>query len=80
MDEQETFTYDDGSKYVGQWKDNKQLKQLQQHGQGTITYADGSKYVGEFKDGVRSGQGTMSFINGKKYVGQWIDDKWREVV
>jgi len=30
-----TFTYVDGDKYVGEWRDDKR------HGQGTYTYADG---------------------------------------
>mgnify|MGYP001482347135 CR=1 FL=1 len=42
---QRTYTWPDGSTYVGEVKDDKQ------HGQGTATYADGDKYVGEFKDG-----------------------------
>ena len=42
---QGTFTYSDGVKYVGEWKDDKR------NGQGTYTWSDGGKYVGEFKDG-----------------------------
>ena len=40
-----TFTYDDGDKYVGEWKEN------QMHGHGTYTWANGDKYIGEFRDG-----------------------------
>ena len=40
-----TLTYNDGDKYVGEWKDGSH------HGQGTYTYANGDKSVGEFKDG-----------------------------
>ena len=40
-----TFTFPDGRKYVGEWKDGKK------HGKGTLTSPDGSKYVGEWKDG-----------------------------
>ena len=36
-----------GSKYVGEWKDDKR------HGQGTKTYPDGGKYIGEWKDDER---------------------------
>ena len=64
-----TYTYGDGSKYVGEWRDDKQ------HGQGTYTYADGSKYVGEYRDGLRNGQGTYTWADGRKYVGEFRDDK-----
>ena len=64
-----TRLYEDGSKYVGEFKDGKQ------HGQGTYTYANGDKYVGGFKDGNWHGQGTLTFANGDKYVGEWKDDK-----
>ena len=40
-----TFTWTDGAKYVGEFKDGLQ------HGQGTYITTDGAKYVGEFKDG-----------------------------
>ena len=40
-----TYTYANGSKYVGEWKDGKK------HGQGALTYVSGNKYVGEYKDG-----------------------------
>ena len=40
-----TFTWTDGVKYVGEFKDGLQ------HGQGTYITTDGAKYVGEFKDG-----------------------------
>jgi hypothetical protein len=44
---QGTYTWPDGTKYVGEWKDDKF------HGQGTLTFADGEKYIGEFKDGKK---------------------------
>jgi len=44
---QETATFANGDKYVGEWKDDKRP------GQGTATFARGNKYVGEFKDGTR---------------------------
>ena len=53
-----TYTFDDGDKYVGEWKDNKY------HGQGTYTYANGDKYVGEYKDDKKHGQGTYTYANG----------------
>jgi len=63
-----TYTYANGDKYVGEWKDNKY------HGQGTYTYADGRKYVGEWKDNKRHGQGTYTTNDGVKYVGEWKND------
>ena len=53
-----TYTYSDGSEYVGEWKDNNQ------YGQGTYYYASGGKYVGEWKDGERQGQGTITWADG----------------
>ena len=46
-----TFTYSNGDKYVGEFRDNRR------HGQGTYTAANGDKYVGEFTDGMPNGQG-----------------------
>ena len=40
-----TFTYPDGAKYVGGYKDNKR------HGQGTYTWADGTTQTGIWEDG-----------------------------
>ena len=69
-----TYTFPDGAKYVGEWKDNKP------NGQGTFTdsdsnqsmktftYPDGAKYVGEYKDNKRNGQGAMTWPSGDKYV------------
>ena len=66
---QGTLTAPDGSKYVGEWKDNKY------DGQGTITYADGEKWEGEFKDGaLYTGHGTY-FLKGYKYIGELKDGK-----
>ncbi len=45
MENSQTFTYDDGSTYIGM-----KLGDMR-HGQGTFTEPDGSMYVGVFKDG-----------------------------
>ena len=66
---QGTFVFDDGSKYVGKWKDGKQ------HGKGTYTWADGRKYIGGFKNGKKYGKGTGTWADGRKYVGEWKDGK-----
>ena len=64
-----TYTFADGDKYVGEYKDDKG------NGQGTYTFANGDKYVGEYKDDKRNGQGTYTYANGDKYVGEYKDDK-----
>ena len=63
----------DGSKYVGEWRDDKP------HGQGTYTWGKesefaGDNYSGEYKDGKRNGQGTYTYANGEKYVGEWKEE------
>ena len=60
-----TFTIPDGSKYTGEYKDNKR------HGKGTVTSPDGYNYVGEFKDDKKHGQGAMTLLEGYKYVGEF---------
>jgi hypothetical protein len=51
---QGTYTWPDGRKYVGEYKNGKF------HGQGTYTWPSRQKYVGEFKDGKYHGQGTYT--------------------
>ena len=65
-----TYTWDEGDKYVGEYKNNKM------HGQGTYTYAGGDKYVGGFKNNMAHGLGTYTHANGDKEVGQWENDKY----
>ena len=62
-----TYIYYDGTKYVGEWKDD------MRNGQGTYTNYVGDKYVGQWKDNKKNGQGTLTYANGDKYVGQWKD-------
>ena len=59
-----TYTWPNGNKYDGEWRDGKRT------GQGTNTWANGEKYVGEWSDNKRTGQGTLTFANGDKYVGE----------
>ncbi len=65
-----TYTYPNGDKYVGEYKDG------EQHGQGTYTFPNRDEYVGEFKDAQRNGQGTYTYADGSKYVGEYKDDKF----
>ena len=63
------YTYDDGGKYEGEWKDNKK------HGQGTYNWPSGSSYVGNWKDDKKHGQGTYTYQSGASYVGEYKDGK-----
>jgi len=38
------YTWADGRKYEGEWRNNKM------HGKGTFVWADGRKYIGEYID------------------------------
>ena len=64
-----TYTYPNGEKYVGAFKDGKP------EGRGTLTWPDGGKYVGAWKDGKREGRGAYSSPDGRKYEGAWKDSK-----
>ena len=61
---QGTYTWADGGKYVGVWRDGGKLE-------GTQTWASGNKYVGKYKNGKAHGQGTYTWANGNKYIGEY---------
>ena len=64
-----TWEWDDGAKYVGEWKNDLQ------HGKGTYIVEDGTKYVGEYKDNKKDGFFVVTYPNGDKFVGVFRDDK-----
>ena len=64
-----TYTWPDGARYVGEFRDDKR------NGQGTFTWPDGARYVGEYKDDKRNGQGTQTWPDGQRYVGEFKDNK-----
>ena len=61
------YTWNDGDKYDGKWKNGKE------NGFGTFTWANGDKYVGEFKDSKpwniigydKNGNIKRKWVNGK---------------
>ena len=63
-----TYSYDDGTNYTGEFKDD------QMNGQGTYTEASGDIYVGKFKDGLYHGQGTITSPDGTVFTGTWDKD------
>lgn len=60
--------WDDGSKYTGQWMDNKK------HGNGTMEWYDGRVYKGEWIEGTQYGEGTLLYKDGSYYSGKWVND------
>ena len=62
---QGTYTYPNGDKYEGEFKEG------EKNGQGTFTFSDGRKYVGEFKDG-KPWKGTMYDKEGT-LIGKWVN-------
>jgi hypothetical protein len=85
-------TYDnpDGSKYIGEFKEDKfhgegtftsdgasyigEWEEGNMHGQGTFT-SDGGTYIGEYKENKHHGQGTVTLSSGEKYTGEWKEGK-----
>ena len=63
-----TYFYDNGDKYVGDWRNGKA------NGKGTFTWANGDKYVGDWVNGNRTGKGTFNWVGGNKYVGDFLDN------
>ncbi|WP_178131190.1 serine/threonine-protein kinase [Reyranella sp. CPCC 100927] len=64
-----SFTYPDGSRYVGTLSNGKR------NGQGTYTYANGDRYVGAWQNDDMHGQGVYTFADGGRYTGEWRNDK-----
>ena len=60
-----TYIMVNGTKYVGEFKDN------QMNGKGTLIYTDGRKYIGEFRWGEYHGQGVLTYADGQINNGIW---------
>ena len=58
------FTWTDGRKYIGEYKND--LK----HGTGTFTWPDGRCYHGEWAEGKQHGEGIF-MKDGRKRKGRW---------
>ena len=65
-----SYTYHDGSKYTGEWKDSKP------HGRGKMEFPDGNIYEGNFGNGLKEGHGVFRWADdGTIYDGSWKNDK-----
>ena len=64
-----TFSYFNGNKYVGIFKNGKH------HGKGTLFYNNGNKYIGMFINGMPNGKGTAYYHTDDKYIGIFKDGK-----
>ena len=58
----------DGSRYEGQFKQNKI------NGTGKVTFFNGDWYEGGFVDGKKTGHGKYVFVDGRNYNGAWLND------
>jgi hypothetical protein len=54
------FTWADGSRYEGEFANDKM------NGQGIMVYADGSSYSGEWKDDKKHGEAVVKGVDGKE--------------
>ncbi|NBW25586.1 MAG: CHAT domain-containing protein [Betaproteobacteria bacterium] len=63
---QGTYTYSDGTKYIGEHKNN------EANGQGSFIWPDGSKYSGNVFEGKLNGLGTFTWKDGEKYIGEYV--------
>ncbi len=59
----------DGTKYEGQFRNDKQ------HGKGRKIFSNGEFYIGNFANDKANGFGVFQDLNGGKYEGEWKEDK-----
>ena len=65
-----TFIYNNGDKYVGEFKEGAR------DGKGKYTYTNGNKYIGQWTEGKKNGKGEFTFSNGNKYIGDFVNGNW----
>ncbi len=60
-----TFAYGNGTKYVGEFRNDAR------NGKGIFTYPDGAKYEGDIVNNEKKGLGMFTWPNGAKYEGEF---------
>jgi hypothetical protein len=63
-----TYTWADGRKYIGEFKDN------ELHGKGSLSFSNEDVYIGEWRNNLRNGHFNVYYENGNTYTGQLKDN------
>jgi len=64
------FSWKDGQKYFGFWKDDKL------HGKGRFTWRNGDSFLGSYENDLKSGEGAYYFKAKNSYLnGVWKNGK-----
>ena len=67
------YLWADGSKFLGNWKDNRQ------EGFGIYEWSDKKKYEGYFQNNILEGEGHYKWIDGRDYYGTFNKGKRQEL-
>ncbi|RXG56885.1 MORN repeat-containing protein 4 [Armadillidium vulgare] len=62
-----SYTYEDGSLYIGEWNEKGQ-----KHGMGHYVLPNKTRYDGAFENGLFNGLGVISFPDGARYEGEFM--------
>ncbi len=68
-----TLEFQDGARYTGDYKEDKDKNQIL-HGKGEYI-SKAFRYNGEFKDGKKQGKGVYVWANGDKFDGDFANDQ-----
>ena len=63
------FTWKDGRRYDGEYREDKK------HGYGEFYWPDGRYYKGDWRNGKQHGKGTYITMQGVAKFGEWRDGK-----